>query len=532
MVTILSLVLFSSVTSIAVAGVLPHQANVRKIVTSTSNSDVTNGLKELIVILKPDCPLKSKKGRFLSTKPGQLLNSVLSNHGADAKLVFGNGKDEDELDNEIQQWSKQAKDQLHGPNITSFYQIVASQNKLDVLAKQMNSQDCVQAAYVKPPISLPRVIPEKPRSHSKLRKRATGNYRSLQGYLDPAPGGIGIASATGFKGYLGDNINIVDIEWSWLFTHEDLKVNQRGVVFGTKPTSDANYGYENHGTAVAGILSGDVNNYGIVGIAPNAIFGGSSLGANSLSSAIYGAAAQMNKGDVLQIELHQAGPNASANSGQVGYIPVEWWPDTFVAIQYATKTKGLVVVEAGGNGYQSLDAPIYTTARTAMFGANSPNPFNVNNPSSGAIIVGAGAPPPYTHNAYYGPDRSRLDFSNYGNRVDAQGWGVEVTSTGYGDIDNLNTQTSVSRNLWYVKDFSGTSSATPIVTGALAVVQAVLKAKNPNKLLTSQQMASIVRLAANGSPQQDGVYGPATQRIGPRPDLNKLIPAAVKVAMS
>jgi hypothetical protein len=530
MITLLSLLLLSSFISIAVAGLLPHHANVKRLVPGTSSSGLSDGLKELIIILKPNTPLKSKNGRFTSSKPGNLLNNVLSTHGAKAKLVFGNGKDEDELNHEIGEWANRTKEQLHGPNMASFYQISASQDKLDVLAKQMRGLDSIQAAYVRPPMTLAHFTPENTPSTSRLTKRTTANYRSLQGYLDPAPGGVGIASAASYKGGLGDNINIVDIEWSWLFTHEDLKVNQRGVVFGTKPTTDANYGYESHGTAVAGILSGDVNNYGIVGIAPNAIFGGSSIGASSLSAAIYGAAAQMNKGDVMQIELHQAGPNASSTTGEVGYIPVEWWPDTFAAIQYATKTKGLIVVEAGGNGYANLDDAIYTTARTALFGANSPNPFNTKNPSSGAIIVGAGAPPPGTHGVSYGPDRSRLFFSNYGSRIDAQGWGSEVTTTGYGSIGNLVNQKSVSRNLWYVENFAGTSSATPIVTGAITVAQAVLKARNTNKLLTSQQMAAIIRLAANGSPQQSGNYGPATQRIGPRPDLSKLIPAAIKAA--
>jgi hypothetical protein len=530
MIAFLHLLLLSLFTSIAAAGLLPHHANSRNIAPRASSSSVSDGLKELIIILKPNNLLKSKKGRFTSSKHGTLLNDILSNHKAEAKLVFGNGKDEDQLGAEIQEWSSRTKQQLRGPNITTFYHITAPQDELDILAKQIRALDCVEAAYVKPPIGLANYVSKNLQSPSRIAKRATPNYRSLQTYLDAAPGGIDIASAAEYKGGLGDNINIVDVEWNWLFTHEDLKVNQRGIIFGTPPTTDNNYGYENHGTAVAGVLSGDINNFGIVGITPNAIFGGSSVGASSLSAAIYGAAAKMNNGDVLQIEVQGAGPVAGSTTGQLGFIPVEWWPDTFAAIQYATKTKGLIVVEAGGNGGQNLDDPIYTTARAAWFGDNSPNPFDIKNPSSGAIIVGAGAPPPLTHGRYYGPDRSRMDFSNYGARVDTQGWGVEVTTTGSGTLGDLSSQPSVSRNLWYTENFGGTSSATPIVTGAIAAVQAILKARNKNKLLTSQQMASIIRLEANGSPQQDGVYGPASQRIGPRPDLKKLIPAAIKAA--
>ena len=76
-------------------------------------------------------------------------------------------------------------------------------------------------------------------------------------------------------------------------------------------------------------------------------------------------------------------------------------------------------------------------------------PFNVAN-HSGAIIVGAGAAP----TAYGGSDvdRSRLDFSNYGSRVDLQGWGEAVVTTGYGDLYNEHPDS----NWDYTNSFSGT----------------------------------------------------------------------------
>ena len=51
--------------------------------------------------------------------------------------------------------------------------------------------------------------------------------------------------------------------------------------------------------------------------------------------------------------------------------------------------------------------------------------MNVANPSSGAIMAGAGNPPSGTHGfAQYGGDvlvdRARCNFSNYGARVDAR----------------------------------------------------------------------------------------------------------------
>jgi len=135
-------------------------------------------------------------------------------------------------------------------------------------------------------------------------------------------------------------------------------------------------------------------------------------------------------------------------------------------------------------------------------------------------VVGAGAPPPNTHGRDWGPDRSRLDFSNYGARVDVQGWGREVTSSGYGDL-----QGGAAADLWYTDRFSGTSSASPIVVGALACAQGALRARGriPLSPARAQQV-----LRTYGSPQQDAPNRPATQRIGLRPDLRRLIPAVVQ----
>lgn len=103
---------------------------------------------------------------------------------------------------------------------------------------------------------------------------------------------------------------------------------------------------------------------------------------------------------------------------------------------------------------------------------------------------------------------------------DAQGWGWEVTSTGYGDL-----QGGSDRNRFYTDTFSGTSSASPIIVGALACTQGVLKAKNM-PLMTSARGGELLR--ATGSPQQAAPSRPVSQRIGNRPNLRELIPAALR----
>ena len=301
-------------------------------------------------------------------------------------------------------------------------------------------------------------------------------------------------------------MRIIDCEWGWRFTHEDLSTHQGGVVIGSAIADD------NHGTAVLGEFSGDVNSLGIVGICSDALASAASFATLPTATVIRQAADRLRAGDIMLLEIHRPGPGSSG-SGQDGFIAIEWWPDDFAAIRYAV-ARGVIVVEAAGNGARNLDDAIYNTPQTG-FPTTWANPFNTNNPSSGAVVVGAGAPPPGTHGHDHGPDRSRLGFSNHGRRVDAQGWGREVTSTGYGDI-----QGGSNRDLWYTDQFSGTSSASPIVVGALGCVQGILRARN-RPLLTPAIARQLLR--ATGSPQQDAPGRPRSQRIGNRPDLRQLI---------
>ena len=173
-------------------------------------------------------------------------------------------------------------------------------------------------------------------------------------------------------------------------------------------------------------------------------------------------------------------------------------------------------MEAAGNGAENLDDAIYNT-RPIGFPADWSNPFNRANRDSGAIVVGAGAPPPGTHGRDHGPDRSRLDFSNWGALVDAQGWGREVTTCGYGDLQG---GLGLNEDEWYTDRFSGTSSASPIVVGALGCVQGVLRAHN-RTLLSPARARSLLR--ETGSPQEDAPGRPSTQRIGNRPNLRQLL---------
>jgi subtilase family protein len=489
--------------------------------------------RELIVITRPEAEVRAHAAGVTSlagveTAP---LSDLLSTQGATMRPLFGIS--EDRLKTEAA--TRASAPGMIAPHLGVYYHVDAPDDKLDGLAEQLLNQPVVQAAYVKPAAEIALATAETLKSPAPALPGPqlveainemqpspqeapviTPDFTVRQNYLDAAPVGVDARYAWTLPGGGGAGVRIIDCEWSWNFNHEDLLQNQGGVVVG------AAAGDDNHGTAVQGEIGGDRNALGITGIAPDASF---SAAAFSLPTAqvIRAAADRLGEGDIILLEIHRAGPrfNFQGRADQRGYIAIEWWPDDFDAIRYAIN-KGIIVVEAAGNGAENLDDPIYGI-RPAGFPPTWANPFNRGNRDSGAIVVGAGAPPPGTHGRnLYGPDRSRLDFSNYGALIDAQGWGREVTSTGYGDL-----QGGSNSNQFYTDVFSGTSSASPIVVGTLACTQGVLKARG--RIPLSPSRARDV-LRSTGSPQQDAPGRPATQRIGSRPNLRQIIPAVLQQA--
>ncbi|MGH3520985.1 MAG: S8 family serine peptidase, partial [Haloechinothrix sp.] len=488
------------------------------------------GRPELVVIAKPDAALRSGGDGLTSAAGADVssLSTLLSRGDASMRPLFG--ATEDEVRAATDALTKAEGEEAFA-DLTLFYHVDAAEDRLEELAEQLRSDELVEAAYVKPAAELPTLAPESPAGaepplllNTMLPSEveapaATPDFTVSQGYLNAAPTGIDARFAWTRAGGRGAGARVIDCEWAWRFTHEDLTQNQGGVIAGT---SGGGLRELNHGTAVVGEISGDVNTYGITGIAPDAWIAASSFNDQSSAQAIRAAADRLRAGDIILLEIHRAGPNTpTPRRGQFGFIAIEWWPDDFAAIQYAVR-KGIIVVEAAGNGFQNLDDPVYDT-RPAGFPANWRNPFNPANANPGAVMVGAGAPPPNQFGGDWGTDRSRCDFSNYGARVDAQGWGEGVTTTGYGD-----RQGGSNQDLWYTDGFSGTSSASPIVVGALACVQGVFRGRGSLRV-TPDRSRRLLR--QTGSPQQDTAGRPRTQRVGNRPDLRHLISAASRLAI-
>jgi hypothetical protein len=352
--------------------------------------------------------------------------------------------------------------------------------EFDSLVEQLSALDIIEQAYVEPKIILAGGI---------NLPVATPDLMPQQQYLNPAPEGIDASYAWTLPGGRGERVKIIDIETAWNFGHEDLPPPFYRAGWRL-PVLEA----RNHGTAALGQLIGADNGYGIRGIAHRARAGVVSWIGMGVAAAINVAAAQLDAGDVILIEVQAQGPTTSqacqCGCQQFEYIPVEYFPAEFDAISQAT-ARGIVVIEAAGNGSVSLDHPAYQER------------FNRDRRDSGAIIVGAGEP----------STGSPTCWTNYGSRVDLHVWGAGIVTTGYGDLE-VNGR---GEDQFYTSRFSGTSGASPMVAGAAAIIQGVRKARGAPPL-GPLWMRNL--LNQTGTPPAE-----SEKHIGPRPDLRHALTA-------
>lgn len=336
-----------------------------------------------------------------------------------------------------------------------------------------------------------------------------------QAYLDDPPGGTGMRSVWPRSGGKGAGITIADVEACWQFDHEDLskvRADRLALYPGTSsvcsPQDALLYGINvdhliSHGTSVLGELVADSNTFGVTGMAheANVILSPVQtctryLGVCLESTLIENAADAINRafdrlqpGDVILIEWQVQKPGFSPGNdictGQLGMVPVEYNIAEYAAIKFAT-SRGVIVVEAAGNGDQNLD---------------DDGVFDRTTRDSGAILVGAGA------SSQASAPRSRLCFSNFGSRVDVQAWGEDIATTKGGND--------------YTTAFNGTSGASPMVAAAAAVVQAHRKATG-QAVLSSADLREL--LAGTGVPQEDSAEFPADDfPIGPQVNVKAAI---------
>lgn len=320
---------------------------------------------------------------------------------------------------------------------------------------------------------------------------ATPDFSPDQLHLDPAPTGVGAEFGVTEPRIRGAGVTVVDLEYDWTGTHEDLQLPQSTDIGGGEYVRYTAFNDE-HGTAVLGILGAKDNGFGVTGIVPEATLKGISptmsdgFGYNPAGALTF-LTSRLGRGDVVLIEQQTDGPAP----GLGDYLPLEWEQASFDAIRQLGNL-GIVVVETGGNGSHDLDEP-------DMLGR-----FNRSIRDSGAILVGAGD----------SVTRDPLWFSSHGSRVDLQGYGNNIVTTGSnGDLQGPGPS---EKNVRYTNSFDGTSGAGPIVAGAVAAVLSYLKARGEPPL-ESAQLIELLR--ATGTPQPN----PGLDQIGPLPDIQAAI---------
>lgn len=367
-------------------------------------------------------------------------------------------------------------------DLNLYHTIKFSKNKkykqIEKLILQLNKLKSVEIAYAQP----------KPELATHL---TTPDYVGNQGYKDASTNGINANWAAGQPGGKGTGVNIIDIEGAWRTTHEDLPT-----LFYDSGNHINDLLFRDHGTAVLGVIGAVDNGFGVTGIVPDANLGVQSHNgsASDISNHITLAANQVGSGGIVLLEVHYPGPAdatpCTCNHSQCNFLPAEYWQANFAAIQTVT-ANGVHVVEAAGNGSVNLDDTAYNGS------------FNRNSRDSGAIMVGASL----------STQRAPACFTNFGGRVDVHGWGENVMTTGYGYTFNGGHG---NEDQYYWNSFGGTSSASPIVVGAVASVQGIATASGLSPI-TPAEMRSL--LVDNGRPQT----GTLTNNIGPMPDIRAAV---------
>ncbi|MEZ5066897.1 MAG: S8 family serine peptidase [bacterium] len=352
------------------------------------------------------------------------------------------------------------------------------------LANELLALDAIEVAYL-------QAIAEPPFCGDFLPN--TPDWEDAADFLGPPPEGVNAHWAHAYHPGAdgpGNSLWVADLEWGWCVDHEDLDITAGDIVNGNTGFS-ANA--ENHGTAVLGILGACDNANGVKGITPDIAMKMFDFDSEpTWGSNISTATSFLAPGDIMLLEIHIGGPDTGTscpcNCSQFEYVPVEWDQAAFDAIQTAT-ANGIIVVEAAGNGSVNLDWSVYQNRFQRWFR------------DSGAIMVAA---------TEY--SQAASCFTNHGSRIDAHGIGGSVVTTGYGDLFN-----PADCRQRYTNSFGGTSSASPMVTGACASLQGYMRERWGYTMLPAAMRSWVVE---GGTPDIS-----STKETGLMPDLEAAIHA-------
>jgi hypothetical protein len=466
---------------------------------------VPQNFRQIVVKFKEGSQVRLRDNGLTSLSGADLAPAQNILNGLDVRRLFSSN--EAELDQE-RDLTRRTTGEL-APDLNQYYMIQLGEDK-DLAAAQKLVQDLlaldsVETAYLEP-------------SYAPASVSTTPSFTDQQDYLDlAANGGMGASDFSaadpfdppngtgwGTSGGTGWGVRVIDVEWGWLMEHEDLALTSKSLLAGPNASQ---VDYINHGTNVLGVVAAKKNlvetDYvGVTGVAPDTELKLIAINnTRPIADAVNLAIQNARPGDVILLPIQAqdkttTGPQpvcpVGCDCSQIGYVPVEFYQANYDVIQAATK-KGVIVVEAAGNGLMNLDDSRYD------------GKFDRKKRDSGAIIVGAGDK----------INHAPMCFTNYGDRLDLQGWGESVVTTGgagagKGDLVNPDDPTGADPKRYYTNSFGGTSAAAAMVAGAVSSLQGI--ANQRGFYLNPSQMRKA--LVESGTAQPDG-----TLEIGPLPDL-------------
>lgn len=315
------------------------------------------------------------------------------------------------------------------------------------------------------------------------KQSSTPDFSDKQGYIKDTINGI-YAEYAWNLGVFGEEVTFRDVEGAWDFQHEDLD----NIFVGLESKSIE---WIDHGTNTIGVLMAQHNGFGINGATPNAKMYTYSVyndsGSNSDPGRILGVAKAIedaNIGDIIILELQDRG---FQQNEYPDYGPADVKMPIWDLVKAAT-SDSILVVAASGNGKQNLDGSAYQGYR--------------DRGDNGSILVGGGKP----------EDLSANSSTGYGELVRLQGWGYYVTTTGGNSMSEWVLQNKSHAD--YTNNYTGTSSATPVVASAMGLVQSWAK-KFQNRYLGPYEMRDL--LVSTGTPYT------GSKDIGPLPNVKAAI---------
>ncbi|UPL08965.1 Subtilisin BL [Pseudomonas sp. IsoF] len=286
-------------------------------------------------------------------------------------------------------------------------------------------------------------------TNANEQAQPTPDFEALQRYLsepDSSAKGLNIRNAWQ-AGVQGRGVRVHFSDGGLYANHEDLRGNPRLKVI--PPTVDSE---PDHGTASVGVLLAHDNGVGMTGICHAAelfLYDNRAYDARGYSQTLKKLLAYARAGDIVGVNRQTANVNVLGT-----FLPSlhdrTWWDVT-----RSLTERGVVVLNAACNGTSVSD---HNARTTQGYGVDLEQwRYFDDHGEADAILVGA----------CHSWDGKPHQYSNYNYRYRMlNGWGDSVATLGYGALQDKN-----GHDRDYTSTYGGTSSATPMVTGALALIQ-------------------------------------------------------------